>query len=227
MALHAHMSHEVVPDALPYVDQGYDEPGVREAVNQLIEEEIKRYKPTRNYLEHLGNPNTSAFETPILKTEFERISNRQPMELMSMKRYELPIPAANQKTDLAAWTDALKNSQSQLEHQADRVGNLELLSKFGIHSWKHHCELLQAMMDAQQKQHAALKRKIQQINWDRKTEQNKAGTELQRLEEGWIGLVSKNYEIERACVDVEREVELLKGEIRKAKEAAVKDKAGG
>ena len=33
MASHALMSHEVVPDALPYVDQGYDEPGVREMVS--------------------------------------------------------------------------------------------------------------------------------------------------------------------------------------------------
>ena len=33
MATHAHMSHEVVPDALPYVDQGYDEPGIREMVS--------------------------------------------------------------------------------------------------------------------------------------------------------------------------------------------------
>ena len=34
MASHALMSHEVVPDALPYVDQGYDEPGVREMVSR-------------------------------------------------------------------------------------------------------------------------------------------------------------------------------------------------
>lgn len=27
------MAGEVVVDALPYIDQGYDEPGVREAVN--------------------------------------------------------------------------------------------------------------------------------------------------------------------------------------------------
>lgn len=35
MALHAHMSHEVVPDALPYVDQGYSEPDVREMVRLI------------------------------------------------------------------------------------------------------------------------------------------------------------------------------------------------
>lgn len=27
------MAGEVIVDALPYIDQGYDEPGVREAVN--------------------------------------------------------------------------------------------------------------------------------------------------------------------------------------------------
>lgn len=36
MALHVHMSHEVVPDALPYVDQGYSEPDVREMVRVIF-----------------------------------------------------------------------------------------------------------------------------------------------------------------------------------------------
>jgi len=27
------MAGEVIVDALPYIDQGYDEPGIREAVN--------------------------------------------------------------------------------------------------------------------------------------------------------------------------------------------------
>lgn len=30
------MAGEVVVDALPYIDQGYDEPGVREAVSTVI-----------------------------------------------------------------------------------------------------------------------------------------------------------------------------------------------
>jgi len=29
------MAGEVIVDALPYIDQGYDEPGVREAVNEI------------------------------------------------------------------------------------------------------------------------------------------------------------------------------------------------
>lgn len=32
------MAGEVVVDALPYIDQGYDEPGVREAVRKPIKQ---------------------------------------------------------------------------------------------------------------------------------------------------------------------------------------------
>lgn len=75
------MASEVQLDALPYVDQGYDDPGVREAVSffyllspppckcvlfavqamQLVEEETRRYRPTKNYLDFLQPPK-STFE---------------------------------------------------------------------------------------------------------------------------------------------------------------------
>lgn len=76
------MASEVYLDALPYIDQGYEEPGVREAVSelaktghrnrflnnahrntsfclqamQLVEEETRRYRPSKNYLEFLQPP---------------------------------------------------------------------------------------------------------------------------------------------------------------------------
>lgn len=42
-------------DALPYIDQEYNDPQVRLAVAQLIEDETRRYKPTKNYLETVVN----------------------------------------------------------------------------------------------------------------------------------------------------------------------------
>lgn len=75
-------------DALPYIDGGYDEPGVREAVSSIwfnsivvliwllwlpkvlsmIEEETKRYKPTKNYLDYLGTASFDSFVvSPFLK----------------------------------------------------------------------------------------------------------------------------------------------------------------
>lgn len=85
------MAGEVHLDALPYIDQGYEAPGVREAVRKggargcgvylvpicrlrllvtcppqamrMVEEETRRYRPTKNYLEFLPLPKTS-FEVP-------------------------------------------------------------------------------------------------------------------------------------------------------------------
>lgn len=76
------MAGEVIVDALPYIDQGYDEPGIREAVSifkkffvrkkviflfdvqaiSMVEDEKRRYRPSKNYLEHLPPLNISAFE---------------------------------------------------------------------------------------------------------------------------------------------------------------------
>lgn len=55
-----------------------------------------------------------------MKAEFERLQSRQPMEMMSMKRYELPQPPAGKMTDIVAWTECVENSMAQLEHQGTR-----------------------------------------------------------------------------------------------------------
>ena len=79
-------SDTVIVDALPYIDHGYDEPGVREAALAMVEEETRRYRPTKNYLEHLPGLDLTSFETDLMRTEFERLSNRQAMDTLSMKR---------------------------------------------------------------------------------------------------------------------------------------------
>jgi len=91
-----------------------------------------------------------------------------------------------------------------------RIENLELLSQYGSAAWKVHNETLTRILAQQQKKLMDIKKEIQEINWKRKTEQTKAGGELQHLEQSWVGLVSKNYEIERACAELEAEMERLK-----------------
>ncbi|XP_067685525.1 pre-mRNA-splicing factor SPF27-like [Haliotis asinina] len=201
------MAGEVVVDALPYFDHGYDEPGVREAAIALVEEETRRYRPTKNYLDYLPPPNYNAFETEMMKNEFERLQARLPMEMMNMKRYELPTPTAGKMTDISAWTECLENSQAQLEHQALRILNLDLMQEYGASAWKMYNGVLSQMLDQAQKQLQDLRKKIQEINWQRKNEQSVAGSKLEQLESSWVGLVSKNYEIERACAEVEKEIQ--------------------
>ena len=71
-----------------------------------------------------------------MKAEFDRVASRQPMDTLSMKRYELPTPPAGKMTDVAAWNECVDNSMAQLEHQRTRITNLELMSEYGTESWK-------------------------------------------------------------------------------------------
>lgn len=53
-----------------------------------------------------------------MKSELERLAARQPSELLSMRRYELPAPSSGQKNDIKAWQECVTDSLAQLEHQA-------------------------------------------------------------------------------------------------------------
>merc|ERR1719492_108406 len=101
---------------------------------------------------------------------------------------------------------------AQLEHQALRIANLELLSKYGCNLWRNHNDVLARMLTQQQNSLLDIRKQIQEVNWQRKSEQTKAGEQLRNLEESWVGLVSKNYEIERACGELEAEIERLRKE---------------
>lgn len=107
------MEHQsAVVDALPYFDKGYGESGMKEA-NALLTEEMRRYRPTKNYLENfssLNSPIPTKFETELMRTEYHRLANRLPMEMLSMRRYELPPPPASKLADLRAWQEAIENA---------------------------------------------------------------------------------------------------------------------
>lgn len=170
----------------------------------MVEEETRRYRPTKNYLEPVLPPlSISAFETPLMKAELERVGSRLPMETLSMKRYELPPPPAGKMTDVAAWNECVDNSLAQLEHQRTRIVNLELMSDYGSDAWKTYNEILQRLVNQYQERLKVLKKEIQEVNWSRKNKQTQVGEKLKNLESQWVGLVSKNYEIEQAIVQLE------------------------
>lgn len=49
-------------DALPYIDNEFNNSEVRLAVAQMVEDETKRYRPTKNYLESLPTLDVNKFE---------------------------------------------------------------------------------------------------------------------------------------------------------------------
>merc|ERR1711994_1037911 len=102
------------------------------------------------------------------------------------------------------------NSQAQLEHQRTRIMNLDLMLDYGGESWKVYNEVLQDMLNKTQAQLAEVKKNIQETNWARKNQQTQVGERLKQLESNWVGLVSKNYEIEQAVLNMEQEYTVLK-----------------
>lgn len=178
----------------------------------MVEEECRRYRPTKNYLEHLPSLNMTAFETELMTAEFERLQNRLPMEPMSMKRYELPPPPSGKMSEVSAWAESVDNSMAQLEHQSVRAMNLELMLEYGCESWKSYLEIFTRMQAKAQLSLQELKKEIQDVNWQRKSKQTQGGEKLRSLEAQWVMLVSKNYEIEQACAKIEEEIARYKTE---------------
>lgn len=186
----------------------------------MVEEECRRYKPTKNYLEHLGPTDTPAFETELMRHELERIQNRIPMEGLAMKRYELPPPPPGKLSEVGAWSESVRNSMAQLEHQSVRAINLELMMDYGCEAWKSNLEVLTALQAKAQAQLQDLRKEIQEVNWQRKSKQMQAGEKLRALEAHWVLLVSKNYEIEQACAGLEEEIYYLRSQVRVVEPAA-------
>lgn len=169
----------------------------------MIEEECRRYRPTKNYLEHLPPLNISSFETNIMHNEFERLQNRLPMETLSMKRYELPPPPSGKLNEVGAWLECVDNSKAQLEHQAVRILNLQLMLEYCCPVWQRYLQtLLDLEKNASQKL-SKFRQQLQEVNWQRKSLQTKGGEQLKSLEAKWVALVSHNYEIEQACSTAE------------------------
>ncbi|XP_059055532.1 pre-mRNA-splicing factor SPF27 [Achroia grisella] len=206
------MAGEVIVDALPYIDQGYDDPGVREAALGMVEEECRRYRPTKNYLENAGQELSTAFETSALQREMERVQQRLPMEPLSMKRYELPPPPAGRLGEPTAWSESVDNSHAQLSHQATRVLNLELQLQYGSEAWRSYLNTLQDLVTRSQNIHTQLRKQIASVNWERKRSQTASGARLRALRRRWAHLVSDNYRLERALMQLEIQLQKAKGQ---------------
>lgn len=176
----------------------------------MVDEECRRYKPTKNYLEYLPPLNTSSFETDLMRSEFQRIETGARMDTMATKRYELPAPPAGKLGEIQAWQESVDNSLAQLEHQSIRSLNLDLMNKYGIETWKVALEVMVGMSAKAQKELQDLKKDIQDVNWKRKSKQLQTGEKLNTLNQQWVSLVSCNYEIEQAISLLEQQIQNAK-----------------
>ncbi len=85
-------------------------------------------------------------------------------------------------TDANSWLECVENSCAQLEHQASRIVNLELMCEYGPSSWRIYNQTLKTMFESAEKQIEELRKHIQNVNLTRKSEQTITGQKLISLE---------------------------------------------
>lgn len=123
---------------LAYLDLELDAyPHLEALVDSMVQEEMASFKP-KDYLRELGLPEVPDFSgSPLLQAEMRRLAaGEEGMAPMDQTRYRVDPPSGAQAGSTEAWEDAVRNARSQLEHQRNRMTNLELLSKFGPNTWR-------------------------------------------------------------------------------------------
>lgn len=131
------------------------------------------------------------------------------MPPLDMSRLQMDVPGHGRQNDPAAWQQAIRNAQSQLEHQTNRLDNLELLQQHGAGAWRAHLLQLEGIVRSLQQEHEAVKAETEALNKKRKYEQLEAAKKLLYLENEWMEAVQKNRMIEAASARVRMEHEAL------------------
>ena len=199
-------------DALPYVDQQMETIDQMKAyVDHLVAEEMKTFAP-RDYLSHLPEPELKFLDRPMLKAELERVQAGGEMAKMDTTRYAVAPPSEDQSSDPAAWKAAIGNAKAQLQHNVLRGENLDLLRDYGPANYQDYSKYLEAVQQGMGAQRDDLKRKIDEINRERKAEQVGAAERLHGLDQKWKTLVFGNRQIEEACIATEADIKRIKGD---------------
>jgi len=144
-------------EALPLLDTEYNHPEVQRMVLSMVQEEMKAFQPPKdNYLSTLPYPKLKFSNAPAFAQEYERIKSQNATNSsqvtgtggeenasssyamktpLDTSRYNVPGPKGALKEDAQAWRSAVTNARAQLEHQQNRLMNLELESEYGEEGW--------------------------------------------------------------------------------------------
>ncbi|WIA40064.1 hypothetical protein OEZ86_013482 [Tetradesmus obliquus] len=200
-------------DALAYIDPLT--PDVKQQVDKLIEEEMRRStKRPADYVKELPPVPPARFGGhTMLQQEYERVRATQPMPPLDVTRYRLDPPPQNKANDYSAWLAASNNAHAQLEHQLGRIANLELLLRFGANAWRAQVAFDEGLLKQSEATLQGLRKSIDQLNRERKLQQQAAGAELRVLEDQYYSALRKNLEISAACQAIEEEMALLQAKI--------------
>ncbi|KAF1794518.1 Pre-mRNA-splicing factor SPF27 [Phytophthora cactorum] len=186
-------------DSLGYVDTD------QQQVQAQIRAEMATFSPPQDkYLAYLPSYSPTFGGRARLQTEFKRVAANVPLDAIDMNRYQVKEPTGKHGKSLEAWEDAVKQLQVAVEHQSNRVVNLELQQGYGTKLAKVRAAVLDGMNAQYERTVKETKAASDKINLTRQQDQTRNAAKLHSYQSRYYELLAKNAAIKRACAQQER-----------------------
>ncbi|KAF4040927.1 Breast carcinoma amplified sequence 2 (BCAS2) [Phytophthora infestans] len=198
-------------DSLGYVDTEYNSPASQQQVQAQIRAEMSTFSPPQDkYLAYLPSYSPTFGGRARLQTEFKRVAANVPLDAIDMNRYQVKEPTGKHSKNLESWENAVKQLQVAVEHQSNRVTNLELQQGYGTKLAKVRAAVLDGVNAQYERTLKELKAASDKINLARQQDQARNAAKLHIYQSRYYELLSKNAAIKRACVEQERQQKRIK-----------------
>ncbi|TMW64545.1 hypothetical protein Poli38472_011425 [Pythium oligandrum] len=198
------LESQALIDTLGYIDTEYNDPTAQQVVQHLIRAEMTKFAPSPAYLEFLPDYTPTFGDNARLQSEFRRVKANVPLNAIDLNRYQVKEPSGKQAEDVETWESAVRRLKIHVEHQNDRVMNLELQHAYGTKMWKIRAAMLEGVNAQYDKALCDTKAASESVNVKRKQEQMLNAPKLQTYQHKFNDLLDKNETIQRACVAEER-----------------------
>lgn len=194
-------------DALPLIDREYDHPEIREAVNDLITNEMRTFTPP-DYLAYLPYPSVKFDKSSLLQSELQRVQSSGEASRLKIdtKRYMVEPPESGLENDAQAWKAAVSNAKAQLGQQSNRLLNAEVTLEYAAPMWLQHNAMLQQLNERVSSSTDELQKEIRSINRARQQMQEEIYPELQKLRYKASTALQKKYLCQQAYHQVAQQI---------------------
>eukprot|EP01091_Cochliopodium_minus_P017175 TRINITY_DN6656_c0_g1_i1.p1 TRINITY_DN6656_c0_g1~~TRINITY_DN6656_c0_g1_i1.p1 ORF type:complete len:218 (-),score=57.49 TRINITY_DN6656_c0_g1_i1:24-635(-) len=198
-------------DSLPYVD--VVDPNDLKIAENLVNEEMKRFRPSKDYLSEYPNINLNFENTVFLSNEFERLKSGKVND--NSYDFQRLLKEPNERAKDEEWENSIKNAKANYEHQQLRIINLELLNSYGKNSWLHYLQYLQNYKKTLALQLEEFNQEITIVNRKRKIEQDKFSDNYKIQQQRLNEVNTNNIIVKEACEKLENSIKEMEEYLKK------------